>query len=256
MAKKRRQKTEKKEEYDIKLPEFDEHEYIALELRKSKVSFMGFIYALLIVVITYFIYHVTYPDWRIPIVIGLFGVLGIPLLVNKLKIDTTGFDWKNWVGSGAIYIMSWLAIFILVCNPPFSDFAEPEIDEESVNFSFIKSQDNPNNWIDWNTSNTPPDIKSQTEISKIRVRVKITDNDEVDKDSVKLTIDPVIFNNGTNTIFGMNNLKQNIYEVVLEPSDAGQAFKNGNFNYFIEAKDINGHKKEIQGKFKILMVQT
>jgi len=52
VAKKRRQKSEKKEELDIKIPEFDEHEYIALELRKIKMSFIAFFFAIFMVIIT------------------------------------------------------------------------------------------------------------------------------------------------------------------------------------------------------------
>jgi hypothetical protein len=244
LAKKRRQKTEKKDEYDFKLPEFDEHEYIALELRKSKLAFIAFFFAILVVVITFLFYTVTYPDWRGPIVLGLLAVVALPFIINLLKLDTTDFDWKNWFGAGAIYILSWLAIFILVCNPPFSDFADPEIDDE---FSYIKSGSDPNNWSQLDLEDSLPLISPV----KIKVRAKITDNNEIDDDSVKLTIRPSIFNNATQSTFQMTHISGNIYETLLVPENTTQGFKFGRFTFIIEAKDVQGHSSVIERTFDI-----
>ncbi len=248
MAKKRRQKSEKKEEFDFKLPEFDEHEYIALELRKIKLSFMAFLFAILIVIITFGLYTVTYPDWRGPVVIGIFAVIAIPMIANLVKIDTTGFDWKNWAGAGAIYILSWLAIFILVCNPPFSDFAAPEIYDKETKIEYQKL--NNATWISWNTNEDPPTLNSPVNIS---IQTKITDNTEIDKESVKLTIEPSLTDNGTKSVFQMNNAKEDEYEFIINVGNLSQGF-NEVFTFTIEAKDINGHKEIKSGDFRIFKV--
>lgn len=247
MAKKRRQKTEKKVESDFKLPEFDEHEFISLELRKSKTTFLAFFYAILIVVITFFLYTITYPDWRPSIVIGLLAVVGVPFIANLVRLDTTDFDWKNWFGAGAVYILSWLAIFIIVCNPPFSDFAAPEIDDEETRVSY---QVENGTWVSWDTENDPPTLASP---SKIRFQTKITDNVEVDEDSVKLTIEPSLTNNGTKSIFQLTNVKKNNYEIIIVPENTttSQGFNEKKFSYTIEAKDVKGHKESKSGVFRI-----
>ena len=246
MAKKRRQKSEKKEDYDFKFPVFDEHEYIALELRKIKLAIISFIYAILMVIVTYALYTVTYPDWRGPIVLGLLAIAGIPFIINIVKIDTTDFDWKNWFGAGGIYFFSWLAFFILVCNPPFSDFAEPEIEKDIF---YLDANDDPNNWtkLDFKEDQSPTLFYP----IKIKVRAKITDNSEVDKESVKITIEPSIFNNASKTTIQMKHVSGNIYEITMVPEGSAQKFQPGDFSFTIEAKDINGHKKEIEGEFNI-----
>ena len=245
MAKKRRQKTEKKEDYDFKFPAFDEHEYIALELRKIKLAIISFIFAILMVIITYGLYTVTYPDWRGPIVLGLLAIAGIPFIINIMKLDTTDFDWKNWFGAGGIYFFSWLAFFILVCNPPFSDFAAPEIEKDIF---YLDVNDDPNNWTKLNFDDDSPILYSPI---KIKVQAKITDNSEVDKESVKITIEPSIFNNASKSTIKINHVSGNIYEIILVPEGTAQEFQPGRYTFTIEAKDINGHKNEIDGEFEI-----
>ncbi len=250
MAKKRRQKTEKKEESDFKLPEFDEHEYIALELRKSKLAFVAFLYAFIMVIITYLLYTVTHPDWRGPIVLGLLAVAGLPFIVNLIKLDITDFDWKNWFGGGAIYIFSWLAFFILVVNPPFSDFADPEI--EINDFYYLGSNDDTTTWKEINiTKDTEIPMFSPT---KIKVRAKITDNSEIDKDSVKITIRPSIINNATKITIRLKHVDGNNFETIMVPENSTSGFQTGNFKFIIEAKDVNGHTSTKSGDFQISKV--
>ena len=239
MAKKRRQKVEKKVEYDFKLPEFDEHEYIGLELRKAKASLISFVYALLMVVITFQLYTVTFPDARGPMILGIFGVVVLPILIKYVKIDTSDFDWKNWVGSGAVYMMSWLAIFILVCNPPFSDFIEPEIEKIQCTYQ----QSNNGTWDAWDKDPTIPTITAPI---RINFSAKITDNTAIDKNSVTLKIEgPKDYERK------MRHLSDDKYQIIFDNN--GLTFEEGTYTYSIEAKDINGHKAVIDGNsFRIV----
>ena len=243
MAKKRRQKIEKKDEFDLKLPEFDEHQYISLELRKIKVSVIAFIFAIIMVIVTYQLYLVTYPDARAPVILGILGVLAIPIISRYIKIEIDDFDWKNWFGAGAVYVLTWLAVFILVCNPPFSDFIEPEIDD--VKFTYQQAGNN--TWRSWDTD---PGLIRPTLTAPVNINVsaKISDNSAVDKDSVDLIIKGS--KNSTTYIKNMEHLEGNFYRVVFENSD--QLSSNNNpYTYSIEAKDVHGHKKVITGKFDI-----
>lgn len=243
MAKKRRQKVEKKDEYDFKFPEFDEHEFIALELRKAKVSLIAFIFAIVMVIITFQLYTVTFPDARGPIVIGIFAVIALPLLIRFLKVDTSDFDWKNWIGSGAIYVMSWLAIFILVCNPPFSDFIEPEIDEDEIKFYYQQTADG--TWQAWERDKNMPSPTLTGPIWKINISAKIIDNSAVNEDSIKIMI-----KGPSNYTSKMINTNNNNYQIIINNND--QTFIPGEYSYSIEAKDVYGHKKVQTGSFKIL----
>jgi hypothetical protein len=242
LAKKRRQKVEKKDDYDFKLPDFDEHQFIGLELRKAKVSLIAFIFAILMVIVTFQLYTVTFPDSRGPIVLGIFSVVMLPIIVKIIKVDVTDFDWKNWIGVGAIYVMSWLAIFILVCNPPFSDFIDPDIDDDKYLKVTYQRLDN-GTWLSQDKDTTPPSL-----ISPIRINIstKITDNSAIDKDSVILTIKgPANYSFSRN----MESFKDNYYRVIFENND--QLFNAGDYTYTIEAKDIYNHKQELSGKFRV-----
>jgi hypothetical protein len=249
VAKKRRQKSEKKEELDIKIPEFDEHEYIALELRKSKMSFLAFFFAILMVIVTYLLYSITHPDWRGPVVLGILGVVGLPVVTKLLKMDVSDFDWKNWFGSGAIYFFSWLAIFILVLNPPFSDFADPEI--ELKEFSYLEPDKEADNWTIPDLDDSPtqgPLIESPL---KIKVRAKITDNSKIEKSSVKLIITPPILPNSTETTFTMQYVKDNTYEKIIDLGNLNQNTDVEQYKFTIEAKDNHDHKTILEQKFRV-----
>jgi hypothetical protein len=244
LAKKRRQKVEKREDYDFKFPEFDEHQYISLELNKAKASLVAFIFAIVMVILTYQFYLVTHPDARGPVVLGFFAVFALPFIIRWAKVDISEFDWKNWVGSGAVYVMSWLAIFILVLNSPFSDFIEPDIKEDSVKFFYIRDNE-PDIWYEWNSSDDPPSLRSPV---KIKISVKITDNTEVDKDSVKLTIKGLL-NNTINRKMKYDSDGRYIVEI----ENNGNPFNSSNkpYSYIITANDIHGHKSELTGEFQI-----
>lgn len=242
LAKKRRQKIEKKEEYDFNFPEFDEHQFVSLEINKAKISFVAFIFAIIMVIITYQLYVVTHPDARGPMVFGIFAAFAIPFIAKWIKLDTSEFDWKNWVGAGAVYVMTWLAIFILVLNPPFSDFIHPVIYEDEIELTY--QQSNNNTWKSWDTEPDPPILTAPV---KINISVKILDNVAVDKDSVKLII---IDSMDNTTKFKMNHIKDNQYRVVITNND--QVFPKGKYSFSIEAKDVNGHKSDITNmKFEI-----
>ncbi len=236
MAKKRRQKVEKKEEYDFKLPEFDEHQFISLELLKAKTSLIAFLLAILMVVITFQLYTITYPAALGPIVLGVFGVMGLPIIIKYLKIDVSDFDWKNWVGTGAVYILTWLAVFILLCNPPFSDFIEPYIDEEKLEFTY-QVPDN-DTWQTWDDGSDIPILVSPI---KINITVKIIDNSAIDKDSVK-----VMIKGPQNYSMKMDYIDNDQYRTILRNND--QKFLKGKYTYSIEAKDVYGHTSTLSNK--------
>jgi hypothetical protein len=249
LAKKRRQKIEKKDEIEFNFPEFDEHKFISLELSKAKISLISFLFAIGMVFITYQLYLVTYPDARAPMVLGIFGVVALPLIVKQLKIDISEFDWKNWFGGGAVYVFSWLAIFIIAINPPFSDFVEPEIDE-SIEFVRYMPDTLPNStttekWIAWDKDSDPNVLISPT---KINFTVKIIDNSAIIKDSVRITINGI----QNNTIINerMNHVRNNKFNIVLETS--GQPFPAKIYDYTISVKDNFDHKTTKNGQFQIL----
>jgi len=249
LAKKRRQKAEKKEEYDFDIPEFDEYKFISLELNKAKISLVAFIYAIIMVIITFQLYTITYPDARAPVVLGLLAVAGIPFITKFVKVDISEFDWKNWVGSGAVYVFSWLAIFILLCNPPFSDFVEPEIHESITYIRYYENGDlNSSVPVKWESWDTDVGVNRIAPPLRINISVKIEDNSPIIKNSVKITISDILNNSIKN--IKMKSMGDNRYKLDLENNN--QPFQKGEYEYRIEAKDSYGHKGVKSGKFQII----
>ena len=147
--------------------------------------------------------------------------------------------------------MSWLAIFILVCNPPFSDFADPEIELDEL--SYLKTYDQPSDWKILNyTEGITPRMEAPV---KIKISAKIIDNTDIDKDSVKITINPSnnpsIFPNSNRVEFEMDNIKGSNYEIVFESTNATSGFNHDTYTFTIEAKDNHGHKRTFSNKFEI-----
>jgi hypothetical protein len=242
LAKKRRQKIEKKEEDDFDFPEFDEHQFISMELNKAKIALVAFLYAILIVFFTYQLYNITYPDARAPMALGFLAVAAIPFISKFVRIDISEFDWKNWLGAGAVYVFSWLAIFIILVNPPFSDFVEPEIDEE---VSYLRLDGSGQNWTKWDTL---AEINTLRTPERINFSIEISDNSQIDKDSVRITIDGILNNSIKNK--KMIHIKDNNYKIDLKSGNG--PFPPDRYKYDIRVKDSFGNEGVKTGEFQIV----
>jgi hypothetical protein len=246
LAKKRRQKIEKKEEYDFNFPEFDEHQFISLELNKAKVALVAFLYAILIVFLTYQLYIITYPDARAPMALGFLAVAAIPFISRFVKINISEFDWKNWVGSGAVYIFSWLAIFIILVNPPFSDFVEPEINEE---ITYLYDNGSNKIWTKWDTLASEGNTLRNPE--RINFSIEISDNTQIDKDTVRITIHGTLSNSTLNrNNEKMDHVKDNKFKIEFISNNG--PFPEDTYNYEIRVKDSYGNEGATTGKFIIV----
>lgn len=122
---------EEKEEPEVfKFPEFDEVEYVKKELKETKgaltVVLIGVIFAIFSFVFTAF------QQPGIGFLLGLVGMASIKYILNAVKVDTSAYKLKNWLGHIGSYFFIWLAIWILLMNAPFSDFAKPTIKDVKV----------------------------------------------------------------------------------------------------------------------------
>ncbi|MEE9118811.1 MAG: hypothetical protein V3U02_09520, partial [Calditrichia bacterium] len=128
MAKKR--KKEKKEEgYEFKMPEFDEEEYLKKEVRDAKTFFITFVYAAMIALVSF---GLTFVDVAAAVLVGFIAIIFLRHIYPMLGIDTSLIEKKQWAGNIIMFIFTWLAIWILLSNPPFSDSASPTIDHVEV----------------------------------------------------------------------------------------------------------------------------
>jgi len=226
MAKKRK-KVKDEEGYEFKTPEFDEEEYLRKEVRDAKALFVTFIFAALIGLASF---GLTFVDVALAALVGFIAIVFLRHIYPLIGIDTTTLEKKQWAGNILMYLFTWLAIWILLTNPPFSDFASPIIEVDGVYFEADSG-----NWTRLNDSNKS-DIDFGTNIS---INVTIVDNEEVDKDTIRITI--------------------KIGEVEITPSGGDRMTRTGNneysyvfsadplrkYDYTITASDINNREASL-----------
>jgi hypothetical protein len=228
VAKKRRQKEVKKEDYDFNFPEFDEVKFIKKEFTKAKVAFITAGYAVVIAIVSWILLNISFENWQIPVIIGFAAVFTLPLVLQKIKIDISEYEWKSWIGAGAIYIFIWLAVFILLCNPPFSDFAEPEI-EPTV---YVLDPTNGTGvWLE------NPAVGKEFRIPQAndtKIEVVIYDNWKLDENSARITL---IDSQGNSTSSVLKEIKEAHFEIIYP----GNSLAPGKYKMIIEADDEAGH---------------
>ena len=134
----------------------------------------------------------------------------------RLNFDLTDFARKNWFGSYAIYFFTWLIVFIVLVNPPFYDDEAPFVEVVAL-----------------------PGIQELG--GTIEIVAKITDNGNVDTDSITLEIiDP--------------DENSTALSPTYENLVASFTYENtenllGEFSYTLMAKDTSGQTKARTGSF-------
>jgi hypothetical protein len=132
MAKKRKKGKEKEEEYEFIPPEFDEKEFIRKELRDSKALIVTVIYAILLGIVAGVISALNRSFVGLAFLVVIAGLFMLKFVYEFLRIDTHGFQKRNWVGNIATYFFTFLAIWILLLNTPFADFTNPVVSDVIV----------------------------------------------------------------------------------------------------------------------------
>lgn len=127
MAKKRHKAEEK---VVFKKPDFDEKEYMKKELLNAKVGIITFFYAVPYGIVSW---QLALADLSIlGLLAVIIGILSLKRVYPYLGIDIEDFEKKTWLGNGAVLVFTWLSIWVLLLNPPFSDMASPDITDVQV----------------------------------------------------------------------------------------------------------------------------
>lgn len=181
MAKKKRRKAEEK--IVFKRPEFDEREHMKKELVNAKVGIITFFYGLPYAV----------ASWQLALAgLAIFGLMAVIIGILSLRyiyplfgIDVEGFEKKTWLGNGAVLVFTWLSVWILLLNPPFSDLAKPTISSVQVS----------GDGVSWEkvTRDSNVDVKLNITSGQgdLTIKAKITDNVRVSK--VDMEIEGVLY---------------------------------------------------------------
>lgn len=164
---------EEPEEQEVfKFPEFNEVEFIKKEMKDTKGALMVVVTGIIFAFFSFILTMVQQPG--IGFLVGLAGMGSIKYILNVLKVDTSEYKIKNWLGHFGSYFFIWLAIWILLMNAPFSDFAKPTINEVK-----IYSEIGGNNTlceIRHYGEEAKSIVKNTSTVTRVIITAKITDN--------------------------------------------------------------------------------
>lgn len=218
MAKKKK-KEEKEDKYEFKLPEFDEKEFLLKEIRDAKATFVAVLFG---VIIAFLSLLLTMIKWEVAFAVGVLSTFGLKFVLMAFHINTDDFEKKNWLGVGAAYFFTWLAVWVLLINPPLIDLAPPQISELNV-------------YVDDNGNYTRV-IDTVNADAIIIINATVVDNAGLD--SVKLFLNnepkPYTEKRGHTYTFRVGKLDEGRYKVK------------------IVAKDVNGHESSKVKEFTVL----
>jgi hypothetical protein len=176
MAKKR--KKEKEEKYVFKLPEFDEVKFMEDEMLAAKV---GVAVALFAIPMAAGSYALTLAS--LPIIAFFFGMGGMFLIkpyLQFLDFDTEEWEKKTWAGHGAMYFFTWLAVWVLLVNAPFTDLVGPSIDRVKVLYEGDEWSVNDGQAVEVTVN--------VTNASPILVEARVGDNSALRQGSITATV--------------------------------------------------------------------
>lgn len=130
MAKKRKKdKKRKEDEYEFKPPEFDEEEFLKKELRDTKTVLMTVGYSVVFGVIAAILSNLSSKLIGVSFLLVFVGIYSLRYFYPLMKVKTEDFQKKNWAGNVAWFFLTFLAVWVLTFNYPFSDHADPEVED-------------------------------------------------------------------------------------------------------------------------------
>jgi len=131
MAKKKRKKEAEAEKYEFVPPDFDEKQFLKDEMKATKRTILNVIYGALFGALAAGVTALT-GSAPLGLLMMIVGIASLKYVYPILGIDISKFTKKNWLESGAFFFLTFMAIWILMFNPPFSDHADPTIENYSV----------------------------------------------------------------------------------------------------------------------------
>ncbi|MGM0405621.1 MAG: hypothetical protein ACQEQM_05720 [Thermoplasmatota archaeon] len=176
MAKRKKRDKEEEDDYEYEFPEFDRKEYMLDELRKGKCVYISVALAPLFSILAHYVFIYSGHQAILGFLIGLTGLGLLKTLFQIAGVELEELGKKEWALSGAMYLFTFLAVWVILMNPPFSDFTAPTSNEIELEFEQdgeIVAHDN---------------VTSGEEYD-VTVIATITDNTEVDHDNIRIFID-------------------------------------------------------------------
>jgi hypothetical protein len=220
MAKKRRKQQQEKEEKEYKPPAFDKKEFMETEISVAKGTIIAVILALPMAMVALLL---TDFSAVIGLLVGLSGFGLIWFLLPMIGIEVTSFKITHWLGVISSYFFLFLAIWVILCNPPFSDKALPDI-------GYVRVSWDGRAYVDLNESETGNSVNMPAvNVTQMRIQAQVTDNVELNVNTVRIQL-----YDGTPEAMSQNATYNYIFEFLVNDPTPGMSFT-------ISAQDTNGH---------------
>jgi hypothetical protein len=145
MAKKVRKDGERKEEKKVvfEAPEFDEREYLEEQLNRIRLSLFFTAYAIPFGAIGAYLGVTTGNGW-LGVIVAIIGFIGGVYLM-RIMFDTDVLEGPKMqvIGTAGVFIITYLAVAILLSNPPINDPGDPAITDVMV---YVQRDDGAGDW--------------------------------------------------------------------------------------------------------------
>jgi len=231
MAKKRKKDKPEPDDYEFRPPDFDEKEFLQKELRDSRTALMTIIYAVCFGIVAGLISTLGANLAPVAFLVGITGIVTLKYFYAIVKVDTSGLKKRNWAGNIGTYFFTFLAIWVLMLNVPFSDHAPPAIDkvivwvDDGTNVYGKEYNSDTNQWVVNDT------IVHAISSYRINITAKITDNGQLR--TPEIAIGSVASGYHAMTYEGNHRWEYNVTGDTLSASD--------DLMFFISAWDAAGN---------------
>lgn len=215
-----KRKKKEEEEPDFEFPEFDRVEYMKDEIKKGKTVLISIAMAPIFSLISTQVFKMTM-DWTFGFMMGIFGLMVIFPLFSTLGIDTSDFGKKEYATNGFMFFFTWLAFWLILINPPFNDFTDPDLNDLDI---WVETEEG------WAHLNDVELNNSQSYF--INVSAKVTDNVGVKDESVMLEFQ--------GREYDMEKVGENRYEYKLNLTA-----RTNPYDFTISMEDVNGHTEKV-----------
>lgn len=225
----------KDKELGFRIPDIRDEEIIKKENTKSIANIMTCIMAIVFAILASLVWkNLQVTDrsfaWRIGVVLGILGGILLPVWFKLARIDFSRVAPVTWISSGFFYFILFLGFFVVAVNPPFVDASGPAIEIE-IN---------------------PP---VQEPNGEFLIIVNISDNSEIDRESVWVAIRNPLTNKTVEIPYEKENIIESTENLILlhyeMNSQKLREFDGAGGRYILEvgAKDIKGRSTEESSNF-------
>jgi len=199
VARKKRKKTD-----EYKIPRFDETDFMKTEMRNA-LMMVGAVFLAIMMAIVAGILTWVMKDARIPFALGMLGFLLLRFLYNMMRLNISDVEKSKWAGTLFSYFLTFVAIWVLLINPPLIDLIPPKILDQTPDYQELESE--------------------------VAIMVYIEDNQEIEDATITVTNPDKTFVD----ITPMENLGRNKFKYVIEDPMLGR------YEYDIEVTDPADH---------------